>query len=110
MSDASFVSVIVPVYNDAGRLAACLEALEDQTYASQRYEVVVVDNASSQPIATLLDDAVEVLGQCRDRQGGEDEGERQAPHVSPPRASAAPNPMCSACLTLRPELVAPSSR
>jgi glycosyltransferase involved in cell wall biosynthesis len=55
MSDAPFVSVIVPVYNDAGRLATCLEALEDQTYASQRYEVVVVDNASSQPIAPLLD-------------------------------------------------------
>ena len=42
-----FVSVIVPVYNDAQRLRRCLAALRDQTYPRERYEVVVVDNAST---------------------------------------------------------------
>lgn len=47
----SFVSVVVPVYNDAERLARCLEALEHQTYPSQKYEVLVVDNGSDEPVA-----------------------------------------------------------
>jgi glycosyltransferase involved in cell wall biosynthesis len=42
-----FVSVIIPVYNDAHRLALCLTALSSQTYPNSRYEVIVVDNGSS---------------------------------------------------------------
>ena len=49
-----FVSVIVPVYNDAGPLALCLDALEAQTYPRNTYEVVVVDNASDEPIGPLV--------------------------------------------------------
>jgi GT2 family glycosyltransferase len=48
-----FVSVIIPVYNDADRLAKCLEALRVQTYATDRYEVIVVDNASTEDIHRL---------------------------------------------------------
>ena len=44
--DDPFVSVIVPVYNDAERLKLCLEALEAQSYPSDGYEVIVVDNGS----------------------------------------------------------------
>ena len=43
-----FVSVIVPVFNDAERLKTCLEALEAQTYPKSLYEVIVVDNASDE--------------------------------------------------------------
>lgn len=43
-----FVSVIVPVFNDAARLKICLEALEAQTYPKSLYEVIVVDNASDE--------------------------------------------------------------
>lgn len=50
-----FVSVIIPVYNDAERLCLCLEALEKQTYACDRYEVVVVDNASSEPVSEAVE-------------------------------------------------------
>ncbi len=45
-----FVSVIIPVYNDVERLTQCLTALEQQTYASERYEVIVVDNGSREAI------------------------------------------------------------
>lgn len=41
-----FVSVIVPVWNDAERLSGCLGALEAQTYPAHLYEVIVVDNDS----------------------------------------------------------------
>lgn len=41
-----FVSVIIPVYNDAEPLRLCLEALKQQTYSKDFYEVVIVDNGS----------------------------------------------------------------
>lgn len=43
-----FVSVIIPVFNDAARLKICLKALENQTYPKSLYEVIVVDNASDE--------------------------------------------------------------
>lgn len=51
-----FVSVIVPVFNDAIRLQRCLQALAEQTYSTGQYEVVVVDNgsASSEHIPQLV--------------------------------------------------------
>lgn len=42
-----FVSVIVPVYNDAERIGKCIEALLDQTYYPDRYEVLIIDNGST---------------------------------------------------------------
>jgi glycosyltransferase involved in cell wall biosynthesis len=45
-----FVSVIVPVWNDAERLAGCLRALEEQTYPEDSYEVIVVDNHSAERV------------------------------------------------------------
>lgn len=41
-----FVSVIVPVYNDVGRIGTCLTALLNQTYPRSQYEIIVVDNGS----------------------------------------------------------------
>ncbi|MBE9043777.1 glycosyltransferase [Pleurocapsales cyanobacterium LEGE 10410] len=48
MSDCllPLVSVIIPVYNDEKRLRSCLQALKQQTYAKERYEVIVIDNGS----------------------------------------------------------------
>ena len=43
-----FVSVIIPVLNDVKRLKSCLEALEEQTYPNNCYEVIVVDNGSDE--------------------------------------------------------------
>jgi len=41
-----FVSVIVPVFNDAERLHMCLRALAEQTYPQSQYEAIVIDNGS----------------------------------------------------------------
>jgi glycosyltransferase involved in cell wall biosynthesis len=49
-----FVSVIIPVFNDAERLGRCLAALARQTYPAGRFEVVVVDNGSADDIRPLL--------------------------------------------------------
>lgn len=49
-----FVSVIIPVYNDSKRLEHCLSALEDQTYPSDLYEIIVIDNNSEENIASVV--------------------------------------------------------
>lgn len=41
-----FVTVIIPVFNDAKRLKLCLKALEKQTYQKDFYEIIVIDNGS----------------------------------------------------------------
>jgi glycosyltransferase involved in cell wall biosynthesis len=50
-----FVSVIIPVYNDAERLQKCLSALKEQTYPQDLYEVIVVDNASDKSIEAIVE-------------------------------------------------------
>lgn len=49
-----FVSVIIPVYNDYERLKRCLAILDAQTYPKQSYEVIVVDNNSTDDIQGLV--------------------------------------------------------
>jgi glycosyltransferase involved in cell wall biosynthesis len=46
----TFVSVIIPVYNDSRRLLKCLAALEAQIYPPDSYEVIVVDNGSEDSV------------------------------------------------------------
>jgi glycosyltransferase involved in cell wall biosynthesis len=52
-SPAPRVSVIIPIYNDATRLARCLAALEAQTCARTGFEIIVVDNGSTDDIAAV---------------------------------------------------------
>ena len=49
----AFFSVIVPVYNGAETLPACLRALQQQTLPADRYEVIVVDDGSTDGSADL---------------------------------------------------------
>jgi glycosyltransferase involved in cell wall biosynthesis len=48
------VSVIVPVLDDPDGLVQCLERLEAQTYPKDLYEVLVVDNGSSEPVDWIV--------------------------------------------------------
>ncbi|MFN2491840.1 MAG: glycosyltransferase family 2 protein [Pyrinomonadaceae bacterium] len=49
-----FVSVIVPVWNEVEKLHKCLRSLETQTYPSDLYEVIVVDNSSTEKIEPVI--------------------------------------------------------
>jgi glycosyltransferase involved in cell wall biosynthesis len=44
---APFVSVIIPVWNSPELIQKCLRAVTAQTYPADRFEVLVVDNAST---------------------------------------------------------------
>ncbi|HWJ71809.1 MAG TPA: glycosyltransferase [Kaistia sp.] len=47
-------SVIVPVWNSPDLIAKCLTALEDQSFPRDRYEVIVVDNGSTDQTAEVI--------------------------------------------------------
>lgn len=49
-----FVSIIIPVYNDAQKLEQCLALLEAQTYPQNCYEVIVVDNNSTENLKSII--------------------------------------------------------
>lgn len=68
-SEVPFVSVIVPVYNDAERLRTCLEALEAQTYPSDAYEVIAVDNNSDEGIEGIVEDYPNAVSEFERKQG-----------------------------------------
>lgn len=50
-----FLSVIVPVYNSTGFLQKCLTSLSRSEY--QDYEVIVVDDGSTEPIQAIVEDS-----------------------------------------------------
>ena len=49
------VSVIVPTYNRPVRLRRCLEALGETTYPREWFEVIVVDDGSSEPVDAVVE-------------------------------------------------------
>ncbi len=52
--DCPLISICVPARNEARTIAACVEAIFSQTYP--RYELIAVDDRSSDATAQLLDD------------------------------------------------------
>lgn len=51
-ASSTFVSVIIPVFNDTDRLKSCFEALRRQTH--QDFEILVIDNGSTAPGLDVL--------------------------------------------------------
>lgn len=64
-----FVSVVIPVFNDNERLQTCLEALEDQTYPKNLYEVIVVDNGSAASIQSVVEQFKQAFATYENRPG-----------------------------------------
>jgi GT2 family glycosyltransferase/glycosyltransferase involved in cell wall biosynthesis len=48
-------SIIIPTYNRPVQLAACLTALADLHYPAGRFEVIVVDDGSVEPVAGVVE-------------------------------------------------------
>jgi lipopolysaccharide/colanic/teichoic acid biosynthesis glycosyltransferase/glycosyltransferase involved in cell wall biosynthesis len=61
-------SVIVPAYNAAGTIEGCICALKSQTVAPENYEIIVVDDGSTDNTAELAETAgARVVRQTRGR-------------------------------------------
>jgi glycosyltransferase involved in cell wall biosynthesis len=50
-----FVSIVVPTWNRAGFLGDCLKSLVAQDYQRNRYEIIVVDDGSTDSTKTVVD-------------------------------------------------------
>ncbi|MFQ6059106.1 MAG: glycosyltransferase [Anaerolineae bacterium] len=48
-----FISVVIPAYNEEKYLDDCLQALHHQTYPRSQFEVIVVDNGSTDATARI---------------------------------------------------------
>lgn len=48
--NSDFVSIIIPTYNDWARLSTCLNALAQQTYPKENFEIIVVNNNPEDPV------------------------------------------------------------
>ncbi|ELY95665.1 glycosyltransferase AglE [Natrialba hulunbeirensis JCM 10989] len=51
-----FVSIIIPVYNDPEGIRSCLTALQSQAYPETQFEVLVVDNGSTDGTRDVIRD------------------------------------------------------
>jgi cellulose synthase/poly-beta-1,6-N-acetylglucosamine synthase-like glycosyltransferase len=49
-----FVSIVIPVYNGAGTIRMCLDAILNQDLPREQYEVIVVDNNSTDNLAETV--------------------------------------------------------
>lgn len=64
-----FVSVVIPVLNNSEELKKCLEALENQTYPKSLYDVIVVDNGSSENIKAVVSQFSQAFATYESRPG-----------------------------------------
>lgn len=55
-SGPDFVSVVIPTYNRVSLLRAALDALSVQTWPAEKFEVIVVDDGSSDQTAAVHDE------------------------------------------------------
>jgi glycosyltransferase involved in cell wall biosynthesis len=49
-----FISVIVPVYNGASTIEACIDSLQTQEFPRDRFEIIVVESTSTDNTAEVL--------------------------------------------------------
>ncbi len=59
------VSVIVPIRNEERYITTCLQSLLDQTYASEEYEILVVDGRSSDRSKEIVENFERSCGNVR---------------------------------------------
>ena len=71
MTFKPFFSIIIPTYNRPQILAGCLEAIALLEYPRDRFEVIVVDDGSENPLDSIVEpfkDKVIHINQLRQTQ------------------------------------------
>ena len=73
-SSSPFISVVVPVYNGDRIVGNCVESLLNQSYPKDNYEIIVVDNGSTDntraiikkyPVKMLIEDSIKSSSAAR---------------------------------------------
>jgi glycosyltransferase involved in cell wall biosynthesis len=68
-SKLPFVSIIIPIYNDSKHLKICLQSLEHQTYPKTLYEVIVINNNSTEDIEAVVSQFGQAIVTYEQRRG-----------------------------------------
>lgn len=70
----TFISVVIATYNRKDMLKKCIEAFRQQTYPEDRYEIVVIDDGSTDGTNKLLEEISKEMANLRffsQKQGGQ---------------------------------------
>lgn len=66
MIDLLRVTIIVPTYQDWDRLKYCIKALQLQSYPSELYEIIIVNNNTSDEVPELdLSENIQIISESR---------------------------------------------
>ena len=68
MTPDCLFSIIIPTYNRPQQLACCLESLAQLDYPRDRFEVIVMDDGSRQPLDAVVAPFLDRLNICLQRQ------------------------------------------
>ncbi|MBU1863434.1 MAG: glycosyltransferase [Candidatus Omnitrophica bacterium] len=58
MEEEKFISVIIPTYNQGPSLLNCINALKDQTYTKSSYEIIIINDGSTDETDVLVKSAI----------------------------------------------------
>lgn len=61
-----FVSIIIPVYNEEKFVSACLESLSDMDYPKDAFEIIVIDNGSTDNTVAICKEHTSSVLVCPD--------------------------------------------
>ena len=61
--NSPFFSIIIPTYNSANTLAACLESILNQTF--QNFEIIIIDGVSSDETISIVKQYKEINSNIR---------------------------------------------
>jgi len=53
-NDLSMISVVIPAYNESDNIQTCIDSLKAQTFPQKNYEIIVVDNNSTDNTLELI--------------------------------------------------------
>lgn len=53
------ISIIIPVYNQAAKIKACLESIKNQT--NQNFEIIIVDDGSKDNISEIISESKKIF-------------------------------------------------
>jgi len=63
------ISVVIPIHNASEGLGACLDSLERQTLSRERYEIIVVNDGSVDPVVETIADRQGVIFLSQQQKG-----------------------------------------
>ena len=63
------LSVVIPAYNEEKLLGRCLQAVSNQTFPREKYEILVIDNNSSDKTAEIAKNAGATVMHYKEKQG-----------------------------------------